>query len=179
MRGTGSNDVELKDVFVADAAIAGRRPQGKWNPLYHAICMIAFSLIYAAYVGVAEGARGKALAIARKKPDDGHLTYLVGEMENSWATTEMAHDHLIGIASGQLPGPETTGRAMIGRTIVGEAAIKTVERAMEVVGGGAFYRDLGLERAFRDVQGARFHPLQKMPQLRYAGRLAMGLDIDG
>jgi len=179
MRGTGSHDVELKDVFVPDAAIAGRRPQGKWNPLFHAICMIAFSLIYAAYVGVAEGARGKALAVARKKPDDGHLAYLVGEMENSWATAEMAEDHMISIAKNRLPGPETTGCAMIGRTIVGEAVIRTVERAMEVVGGGAFYRDLGLERAFRDVQGARFHPLQRTPQLRYAGRLAMGLDIDG
>jgi len=68
---------------------------------------------------------------------------------------------------------------MAGRTIAGEAAIATVERAMEVAGGASFYRGYGLERAFRDVQGARFHPLQRMPQLRYAGRLAMGLDIDG
>ena len=50
---------------------------------------------------------------------------------------------------------------------------------MEVVGGASFYRALGLERAFRDVQGARFHPLPEVPQLEYAGRLALGLDIDG
>jgi acyl-CoA dehydrogenase len=50
---------------------------------------------------------------------------------------------------------------------------------MEAAGGAAFYRSLGLERAFRDVQGARFHPLQENPQARYAGRLALGLDIDG
>ena len=37
MRGTGSNDIALKDVFVADAAIAGRRAQGKWHPLFHTI----------------------------------------------------------------------------------------------------------------------------------------------
>ena len=77
------------------------------------------------------------------------------------------------------PGPETTGRAMTGRTLVGQSAIRTVERAMEVAGGASFYRDTGLERAFRDVQGARLHPLQEKPQLLYAGRLALGLDIDG
>ena len=43
----------------------------------------------------------------------------------------------------------------------------------------AFYRSVGLERLFRDVQGARYHPLQEKVQLRYAGRLALGLDIDG
>ena len=49
---------------------------------------------------------------------------------------------------------------------------------MELAGGASFYRDLGLERAFRDVQAARFHPLQEKPQLRYTGRVALGLDID-
>ncbi|NDC58155.1 MAG: acyl-CoA dehydrogenase, partial [Alphaproteobacteria bacterium] len=32
MRGTGSHDVDMKDVFIPDAAISGRRPQGKWHP---------------------------------------------------------------------------------------------------------------------------------------------------
>ncbi len=65
------------------------------------------------------------------------------------------------------------------RTLVGQAAIDTVAKAMEVTGGGAFYRKLGLERAFRDVQAARFHPLQEKPQLDLAGRVALGWDIDG
>lgn len=50
---------------------------------------------------------------------------------------------------------------------------------MEVAGGVSFYRQIGLERAFRDIQGARFHPMQLKAQLRYSGRLALGLDIDG
>ena len=65
------------------------------------------------------------------------------------------------------------------RTLSAQAAVKTVERAMEVVGGGSFYREAGLERAFRDVQAARFHALPEKPQLRYTGRVALGLDIDG
>jgi acyl-CoA dehydrogenase len=74
---------------------------------------------------------------------------------------------------------ETTNTAMTGRTLAGRHAIRTVEKAMEVVGGASFFRSLGLERMFRDVQGARFHPLQEKPQLLYAGRMALALDVDG
>ncbi len=77
------------------------------------------------------------------------------------------------------PGPEITKRVATARTLCGRAAIGTVDKAIEVTGGGSFYRSLGLERLFRDVQGARYHPLQEKVQLRYAGRLALGLDIDG
>jgi alkylation response protein AidB-like acyl-CoA dehydrogenase len=179
MRGTGSNDVVLDKVFVPDAAIAGRRPQGKWHPLFHAISALAFPIIYSAYLGVAESARDRALALARKKPADEALMQLVGELETTFASAQMALADMIANAETRRPGPETTSRAMIGRTLAGQACIRTVERAMEVVGGLSFYREVGLERAFRDVQAARFHPLQEKPQLRYTGRLALGLDIDG
>ena len=179
MRGTGSHDVELNEVFVPDAAISGRRPKGQWHPLFHAISLLAFPLIYSAYVGVAEGARDKALEVARRRPADECLVQLAGEMQNAFAAAEAAHERMIRLAETATPGPETTSQAMIGRTLVADAAIRTVELALEVAGGAAFHRDLGLERAFRDVQGARFHPLQQKPQLRYTGRLALGLDIDG
>lgn len=179
MRGTGSHDIELTEIFVPDAAISGRRPQGVWHPLFHTIGMIAFALIYSAYVGVAQGARTRALAIARRKTGDEYLPYLVGEMENAFATAEMALEKMILLAETGTPGPDATSRAMIGRTLVGKAAIKTVEKAMEVAGGLSFYRGTGLERAFRDVQAARFHPLQEKPQLRFTGRVALGWDIDG
>jgi acyl-CoA dehydrogenase len=178
MRGTGSHDVELKDVFVADAAISGKRPQGKWHPLFHIISMIAMPVVYSAYVGVAESARAKALELARTKPEDGHLPYLVGEMENAFAAAEMALERMIATAETATPGPATTSRTMIARTLAGAAAIATVERAMEIAGGASFYRGKGLERAFRDVQGARFHPLREKEQHRFTGRVALGLDID-
>lgn len=179
MRATGSHDVELEGAFVADAAISGRRPQGKWHPLFHAISLLAFPLIYAAYVGVAEGARSKALTSARKRASDETAPYLVGEMENAWTSVTLAHEHMLALAETEKPGPEATSRQMIARTLVARHAIETVERALAAAGGGAYYRSSGLERAFRDVQAARFHPLQEKPQLRYTGRLALGLDIDG
>jgi acyl-CoA dehydrogenase len=68
---------------------------------------------------------------------------------------------------------------LIGRTLSGRAVVRTVEKAMEVVGGAGFYRALGLERLFRDVQAARYHPLQEKPQTVYTGRFALGLDVNG
>ena len=179
MRGTGSHDLVLDKVFVPDAAIQGRRPAGQWHMLFHVISMIALALIYSAYVGVAEGARARALDIAKRKPESDDLLILVGEMENAFAAAEMAIERMIDLAEHGTPGPQATSRAMTARTLVGQAAIRTVEKAMEVVGGLAFYRKAGLERAFRDVQAARFHPLQEKPQQRLSARVALGLDIDG
>jgi acyl-CoA dehydrogenase len=179
MRGTGSDDVVFDGLFIPDAAIAGRRPQGQWHMLFHVISMIAFALIYAAYLGVAEGARNRALGMAKKRPNDPLLAQNVGEMENRLLAARLAHRRMIEIAETGTPGPETTSEAMQCRTLAGQAAIDTVAKAMEVAGGAAFYRKLGLERAFRDIQAARFHPLQEKPQLDLTGRVALGWDIDG
>src|SRR5262249_22716964 len=112
MRGSGSHDTELNGVFVPDAAISGRPPPGQWHMLFHTISMIAFPLVYSAYVGVAEGARAKALAIARSKPSDDNLAYLVGEMENAFAAAAMALEQMIHTAETAQPGPDTTNRTM-------------------------------------------------------------------
>ncbi len=179
MRGTGSDDVVFDGLFIPDAAIAGKRPQGEWHMLFHIISKIAFAFIYSAYLGVAEGARNRALEMARKRPQDPLLAQLVGEMENKLLTARLAHRRMVEIAETGTPGPETTSEAMACRTLAGQAAIDTVAKAMEVAGGAAFYRKTGLERAFRDVQAARFHPLQEKPQLDLAGRVALGWDING
>lgn len=179
MRGTSSHDIVLTDVFVPDPAISGRRPQGKWHPLFHIISMMAFALVYSAYAGIAEGARDRALAGSRHRAGDPHLPYLVGEMENALALTLTAHERMIEIAECGTPGPLTTSQAMTWRTLTGKAAIETVELAMQTVGGSAFYQSHGLERALRDVQGARFHPLQEKPQQHFTGLVALGWDIEG
>jgi acyl-CoA dehydrogenase len=85
---------------------------------------------------------------------------------------------MIEAAGGGAVGPGVTNTIMIGRTLAGQAALRTVEAAMELAGGAAFFRGAGLERLFRDVQGARYHALRGAAQRRYAGRLALGLDIN-
>jgi alkylation response protein AidB-like acyl-CoA dehydrogenase len=59
------------------------------------------------------------------------------------------------------------------------AIIRTVEKALEVAGGGSFYRSATLERLFRDVQAGSYHPMPDRPRERLTGRVLLGLDIDG
>jgi acyl-CoA dehydrogenase len=174
MRGTGSNDVVLDSVFVPDAAVAGRRPAGEWHPLFHSICKMAFALVYAAYLGVAEGARDLAVAAAAKRSPDPLAAQLAGEMENALLAARLAHREALRIAEGDAPGMATTSAAMQCRQITGQQAILAVSKALELTGGSAFYRRNPLERMFRDIQAARFHPLQEKPQLELTGRTALG-----
>lgn len=177
MRGTGSHDIELKDVFVPDAAVTVRRPSGKWHPLMHMVTLVAFPLIYSVYLGLAEAARDKAVAMAGRKTSD-DLTLIVGEMDTELAAARLALADMVACTAGDEPGQDATNRIFVGRTLVARAAIRTVEKAMDAAGGGAFYRRVELERIWRDIQAARYHPLQEKAQARLAGRVALGLPID-
>ena len=81
---------------------------------------------------------------------------------------------MVEVVDRNAPSAETVNDMMIGRTLVAEHAIKTVELAMELAGGAGFYRRAGLDRRFRDIQAARYHPLQSGPQAHYAGAMALG-----
>jgi alkylation response protein AidB-like acyl-CoA dehydrogenase len=183
MRGTGSHDVLLDDVFVPDAAIGARRKPGVWHPLMHIVSMVAFPLVYSVYTGVAEAARDLAVAAAAKRRDpaviDLGIVDLVGALDTELAATRIALESMVAFSETAQPGPETTNTIFMHRTLVARGARKTVDLALEVAGGASYHRRNGLERLFRDVQGARFHPLPEHQQRRLAGRLALGLPLDG
>ena len=178
MRATGSHDVTLDGVFVPDAAVGGRRPAGRWSPVWHVVATIALPLIYSVYVGVAEAARDIALGEAARRRDDAETQEDVGAMDVELAAARMALRSMIDAANGERMGPEITNQVVVGRTLAGRAAIRTVEAALEVARGAGFFRALGLERLFRDVQAARYHPMRGAAQRRYTGRLALGLDVN-
>lgn len=177
MRGTASHDVVFEDVFVPDAAVSAHRKPGVWHPLLHLVSMIAFPIVYSVYTGVAEAARDIAVAEARKRRDPG--VELVGAMDTELAATRMACDALVMFSETATPGPDTTNTVFTYRSLIARSALRTVDLAMDATGGTAYFRRIGLEKLFRDVQGARFHPLTDGAQRRLAGRTALGLPIDG
>lgn len=179
MRATGSNDVVITDFFLANEAVAGRRPAGPWHMLFHVISKMAFAFVYSAYLGIAEQAGDDALDIAAKRKPNTATMLLAGELENELIATRLAHRRMVELAEDSKPGPATTSEAMACRTLTGTHAINAVTKALELAGGGAFYRRSPIERAFRDIQAARFHPLQEQPQLEFTGRVALGWNIDG
>lgn len=178
MRGTGSNDVVIDNLFIPDAAVSFSRQAGAWHPVFQIIATVAFPLVYAAYLGVAESARDIAVGLAGKKPPSPHLVDLAGRMDTSLRAAQLAHRHMIATVETNAPSAASVNEVMIGRGLVAEHAIKAVDLALELAGGAGFYRSNGLEQRFRDIQGARFHPLQQGPQARYAGSMALGLPVD-
>lgn len=178
MRGTGSNDVLVEGLFIPEANVALARNAGEWHPLFQVISIIAFPLIYAAYLGVAESARNIAIELAKKKPASPYAVSLAGRMDTSLRAAQLAHRHMVATAEKNAPSAASVNETMISRALVAKHAIEAVELAMELAGGAGFYRAAGLERRFRDVQGARFHPLQQGPQATYAGSMALGLPVD-
>jgi alkylation response protein AidB-like acyl-CoA dehydrogenase len=181
MRATGSNDIVLDRVFVPDQAVASRGPKGVWDPFLNVVATLALPIVMAPYLGVAEAARDLALSHAAKKRDDANVWYLVGEMENALVTGQLAVQSLIDTVGDYTFVPElaTANGGMIRKTIAAQALRDTVEKALEVVGGGGLFRSMGLERLVRDIYAAQFHPLQPKRQHRFTGRIALGLDPVG
>ena len=178
MRATGSNDVTLDGVFVPDAAIGVRRPSGRWSHAWHIVAAVALPLIYSVYTGVAEAARDAAVREAARRRTDAATQEMVGAMDTELAATRLAWRSMVDAANRGRVGADVTNEVMIGRALVGQAALRTVELAMETAGGAGFFRSAGLERLFRDVQGARYHAMRGPAQRRFAGRLALGVDVD-
>ena len=178
MRGTGSHDVMIDGHVVPEAAVAVKRKAGEWHPLFQIIATIAFPLVYAVYVGVAESARDIAIGLAKRKTPSHHALILAGRMETELTAARLALESMLAAVRLNAPSAETINQVMIGRQLVARHAIAAVEHAMELAGGAGFYRSAGLERKFRDIQAARYHPLQSGPQAEYAGAMALGLPVD-
>jgi alkylation response protein AidB-like acyl-CoA dehydrogenase len=178
MRATGSHDVLIEGHVVPEAAVSVKRKAGEWHPLFQLIATIAFPLVYAVYLGVAESARDLAVRLAKRKQPGRHTVDLAGRMETELAGARLAHESMLAAVRLNAPSAATVNQVMTGKALVTRHAIAAVEYAMEVAGGVGFYRSAGLERKFRDIQAARYHPLQAGPQAEYAGAMALGLPVE-
>ncbi len=178
MRATGSHDVLIDGHVVPEAAVAVKRKAGEWHPLFQIISTIAFPLVYSVYLGVAESARDIAIGFAKRKSPGRHSIELAGRMETELAAARLAQEFMLAAVRLNAPSASTVNQVMIGRRLVERHAIAAVDLAMEVAGGVGFYRSAGLERRFRDIQAARYHPLQSGPQAEYAGAMALGMPVD-
>ena len=178
MRGTGSHDLLIEGHFVPDAAIAARRKAGEWDPLFEVIATISMPLIYSVYLSVAESARDIAVSLAKQKQATRYITELAGRMDTELTAARLAHGSMLAAVRLNAPSADTVNQVMTGKQLVTRHAIGAVELAMQLAGGVGFYQSVGLERRFRDIQAARYHPLQSGPQGEFAGAIALGLPVD-
>jgi alkylation response protein AidB-like acyl-CoA dehydrogenase len=189
MRGTASHDVQLDDVFVADAQVGTRMPWGRVGPVLRVALPLGMTTIAAVYYGIAAGARDEAVRVVMGRHEgdgtprtqDTNVIRLVGLMEYKLRTAWWA---LLGVLS-ELgnhyqyePTEANVNTVMLAKRCVVTEAIEVVNLAMETVGGAAYFRRSPLERAYRDVRAGTFHVLTPEKTLQYAGRLALGQPVD-
>lgn len=179
MRGTGSNDVELVDVFVPDGAVGGPFPYGVVHPPLQVIAQIAGAIITGAYLGVAEGAYGHAVAAAATKADDPTVQRTIGAMATRLRVAAWALDGALA-SMGDVPVPSMAKVAEVGaaKLEIANAGIDVCDKALEIVGGAGYFKGHPVERAYRDIRAIKFHPLQPEKTLLHAGQVALGLPAD-
>ncbi|MEL3892797.1 acyl-CoA dehydrogenase family protein [Ferrovibrio sp. MS7] len=179
MRASGSQDVVLENVFVPEAAIAVRRTAGQWHPFFHLVTKIAFPLIYSVYRGVAERLQQEVIDMAVKRRADADTQLQIGALGAAMAGMAAAHDALLELGDNARPAPATSAQVLTLKRVMTQHLLDAASLALDAAGGSAFYRANRIERLFRDLQAARYHPFTQLPQQRLAGRLALGLDADG
>jgi acyl-CoA dehydrogenase len=178
LRGTGSHTVVLEDVFVPAEAVSLMRPADQWHPVWNAVLGSALPLIMSAYLGIAESATSIAVAQARSRSTDAHVAPLVGRMLNRLTMARDTIDAMFA-SSGDLNFDATLDHSAVTlsrKTTATDAIIDSVKIALEICGGMGFSRNAGLERLYRDVHGALYHPLPSAKQEIFTGRQALDLD---
>lgn len=177
MRGTGSNTVEINNAFVPQAAVSLQRPRGKWHPAWSVTITVAPPIYLAPYLGIAERAAELAREDCLRRRSDWSVWQGLGELENSLTIAQMAFREMIELANNYdfQPEVERASRMLVRKTIATNALYASVNKAIELVGGKSLFRANTLERLFRDLQGARFHPLPEKQQQVFTGRIELGL----
>ena len=179
MRGTGSNDVILEEVFVPDERVLANRPYGVIDPALQVILSIAMPIVSAVYLGVAEAARTAAIQTLAGRTTDAMTHRKVGLMDHRLRIAGWALDRSLDIV-GDDPEPsvDTLVAVLAAKREIALGGLEVCDLAMEASGGTAFYRTSVIERSYRDIRAAKFHPLDPDATLVHAGRHSLGLSVD-
>lgn len=179
-RGTATNSIEFRDVFVAqEAVIADVGPTDADREVYKTLSTLGFQLLFSTvYLAAAEGAFLEALGYTRdtsrpwfhadvqKATDDPYIVRTYGELASKLqalsALVQQATDSLDWLIS---QGKEITleQRSAVAENIVAakitahEVSLEVTQRVFDVTGARATKTELGLDRHWRDVRTHTLH----------------------
>jgi alkylation response protein AidB-like acyl-CoA dehydrogenase len=166
MRATASHDLVLEHVWVPLGAVGARLPADA--PMRHPAMAGAatwfLSLLSSVYLGIAEEARAEAL---RALGTGGNTRFrpapltdvLIGQMEAAFQTAQAVRDQVVGqLDQDRSDAQAAVARAILCRQVVVSQAQVTLQHAVAIVGGRAYFRTSPLERLARDMAAGQFHP---------------------
>jgi alkylation response protein AidB-like acyl-CoA dehydrogenase len=169
MRGSGSHDIVLKEVFVPEENLLTRLDPGQSNRFTSDSRIYSLELP-AVYLGIAGAARKDSLKFAEttfsKSLGDyvktaGHVRQKIGEMEILYKNSRSV---LYSLAERWERDPSLRNKlpdeVSMAKYLICNNAIKITELAMRIVGGSSLSRNQKLQRLFRDVQCGLYNPPQ-------------------
>lgn len=180
MRGTGSNSVSFKDVFVPEEKITLIRERGKWHPVWDTISTFAHPIFISPYAGIVEAITKKTVALfSQKGSTESHALSSLGDMHNHCQITKMAHQKLVENANNlhTKPTSDTAAVALQAKSILSQHGRMSAQAAMEALGGYAYYQKAGIERLYRDLLAGEFHPMQSSKQKEMLGNYLIGKSL--
>jgi alkylation response protein AidB-like acyl-CoA dehydrogenase len=178
MRGTGSHDIVLDDVFVAEGQVTGRRTWGELDRPLLLAAVHAFPVVSAAYLGVAAGLVDAAMT--GKRSDDPRDHHLAGLLDAELRTARWAvYGALADLGDDPEPTLENYLTVQQAKRVVTLAGHEIARTAAELAGGRHYARRGPIDRMTRDLGGARYHPDSPEATLLMAGKArTAALDLD-
>jgi alkylation response protein AidB-like acyl-CoA dehydrogenase len=193
LRGTGSCDYEVRDVFVPDAyAIDAFAPAPVQPGVLYVLPFISVFAMSVAVVplGIARRAISALLALAKDKVPAGGSAPLceretiqrdIGRAEallrSARALLFEALDAMWREGEAGAPSTlQTRALARIAYSLIGENAPRVVDMMCRAGGGTSIYESSPLERCFRDVHAAVKHIALVENNFTLAGRVFLGMD---
>ena len=193
LRGTGSHDVRVGDLFVPDAmttAVMAGAPLRESGPLFrlHPTARLAYNKVGVA-TGIARAAIDHFVALANeKKPrlsgsllrDRPMAQLAVAEAEASLRSTrafvfEAIEELWEDVLEGRPQTLEKRALVQLACTHAVSAAVGCVERVHAMAGTSANFVGSPLERCMRDVQVIRQHIMVSPQWMEAAGRVLLGM----
>jgi alkylation response protein AidB-like acyl-CoA dehydrogenase len=195
LRGSGSNDVEVKDVFVPESHCVRFPPKGPTQPgalyTFPFFGFLAMS-ISACSIGIARAALDELIGIARVKTPFGMFSslstrptaqiavaeadaglraaraFLIEATESAWKQAQ----------SGEPLRVEDRRLMRLAATNATLASARAVDLAYTTGGGSALYAKNRLQRCFRDLHAITQHATVASHTYEMLGQLALGVIDD-
>ncbi|MBI1737215.1 MAG: acyl-CoA dehydrogenase family protein [Candidatus Rokubacteria bacterium] len=192
MRGTGSHDFAITDVFIPDAHVHGgaeisHRPQplyqfAGWTHVAHAALALGIARVAIdELVGMAGGKRatwlpgeGKLAARTTIQAKVAQAEALVGSGEAY--VREATRDTWETVSRGETPSPRQRAVYRLAVAQANANAVQAVDLVYTLAGATAIYTASRLDRCLRDVHTAAAHVWVAPDTYELAGRLLLGLD---
>lgn len=195
MRGTGSQDFTVQDVFVpARFTVLSDEPSAEKTPLFNhrARFVILWTPSAANALGIARGAVDALADLATTQASTLNTSLLrdrpavqarIGEADAIVSAARAYAVDAIGrvwdaVSAGRDPTDAAVAQGRLAITHAMHESVRAVDKVFHAAGTNAIYQSLPLERAFRDIHVAVQHGAALPSYYESAGKVLMGLRPD-